>query len=175
MSNGDITNTDVQDFFSLNGVSLELSSENATKVDGLCTSINSDTNLVLKNLGISLPISDNDSNEWLKLTKQFGAGSLTLELLESQDTEEENTRAQRFWDRYKERLAELMASGGSLLEADFEADPRPNTLPTLTAELSSFRAMRHLRFPQRAAADQFVDEAEIAKSRASWKQAIRGL
>lgn len=175
MANGDITNTDVQNFLQLNGVGLTLDSETSTKVDSLCTSINADVNLILKNLGIALPISDSDSQEWLKLTKEFGATSLTLELLSAQDTEEENTRAQRFWDRYQSRLADLINSGGNLLEADFQTDPIPNTLPALVGQFDASLRKRFLRFPQHAAAVQFDNEQEIARTRAGWKQAIRGL
>lgn len=171
MANGDIDNSDVQAFVEL----ATLATGRDTEIDDICTSINSDVNLILKNLGISLPVTDSDSVGWLKLTKQFGAASLTMELLAGQDTEEENTRAQRFWDRYQARLMELINSGGQNLEADFQTDPVPLSIPQPLSQFDSEVRKRFLRFPQRAAADQFTDQKQIARTRADWKKAIGGL
>lgn len=171
MANGDIANTDILVFLELGS----LGTGKDTEIDTLCNEINSEVNLVLKNLGIALPVSDADSLNWLKLTKTFGAGSLTLEKFAAQDTEEENSRAQRLWERYRERLGELISSGGNILEADFQTDPIPNTLPTLVGEFDPNLRKRFLRFPQRVAADQYTDERELTRTRAGWKRAIRGL
>lgn len=171
MANGDITNTDVQAFRELG----TLSSGRAAEIDLICDNINSDVNLILRNLGIVLPVTDSDSVLWLKFTKLLGASSMTMELLSGQSTEEENTRAQRDWDKYKERIDALINSGGEILEVTFSTDPIISTLPALVGVNNAEQRKRFLRFPQRAAADQYTDEATIRKTRAPWKTAIRGL
>lgn len=172
MANGDVENGDVQAFIELGA---ELSATKATEVDTICGLINADVNLILANLGIALPVTDDNSVSWLKLTKLFGSTSLTLELLAGQDTEEENTRAQRYWDRYRQNIDQLLNSGGQMLEADFQTDPAPNTLPTVVGEYDASQRKRFLRFPQRAAADHHDNLRAIEKTRAGWRSAIEGL
>ncbi|MBD3260294.1 MAG: hypothetical protein GF334_01230 [Candidatus Altiarchaeales archaeon] len=174
--NGDITHVDIEELLELGSEFPTTSSSTLTEsdVDALCDSINREVNLVLRNLGLALPITDADSVAWLKLTKQFGAGSIVLDGLSSQATEEENTRADRWWNRYQERLDQLINSGGDVLETPTETDPRPNTVPVVFGEWDDERRKRFLRFPQRAAADHFTNHQEIRDTGADWKGAIGG-
>lgn len=177
MANGDIAHADVEGFLKLgqNFPSASSTTMTETEADAICDEINADVNLVLKRLGFALDISDADSLQWLKFTKLFGASAVILDGLLAQDSEEDNTRAQRYWDRYMERLTKLVDSGGELLDADRESDPQPNRVPTLVGEWDDEKRKRFLRFPQRAAADQYDHESAIASTRAPWKSAIRGL
>ncbi len=172
MANGDITNTDVQNFVDLGAA---LSVDKASDVDEICVGINADVNLILVRLGFRMPISDTDSLGWLTLTKKLGATALSLDLLMAQDSEEENTRAERYWEKYQLRIQELLESGGDVLAgAEMQADPRPNNAPVLVGELDASQRKRFLRFPQRAAADNYDNDIAIARTRAGWRPAIRG-
>jgi len=177
VANGDIAHADVEGFLKL-GAPFPASSDTTmteTEADAICDEINADVNLVLKRLGFALPISDADSLQWLTFTKLLGASSVILDGLLAQDSEEDNTRAQRYWDRYMDRLTKLVESGGDLLDADMETDPQPNRVPTLVGAWSDESRKRFLRFPQRAAADQYDHESELASTSAAWKSATRGL
>lgn len=175
MANGDIAHADIESFISL-GADFPASSDTSlteTEVDTMCSEINSDVNLILKRLGFSLPVTDSDSIAWLTQTKKFGAAAIVIHGLAAQDSEEENTRADWYWDKYQERLQELIDSGGDILEADVQDDPRPSRVPMLSTS-SARNRKRFLRFPQRAAADQYTDEATIDRTRADWKRKIEG-
>jgi hypothetical protein len=92
-----------------------------------------------------------------------------------QDTEEGNTRGERYWNRYLARLSQLLDSGGDILDgSDKQTDPRPSTMPRSVGDASGDYKKRNLRFPQRAAADQFTDERDTADVNAPWKGAISG-
>jgi hypothetical protein len=176
MANGDIAHADVEGFLKL-GATFPTSSDTAmteTDADSICNEINADVNLLLKQLGFSLPISDADSLQWLTFTKLNGAASIILDGIMAQDTEEENTRAQRYWERYMARLTKLVDSGGEILQAERDSDPQPNRVPIVVGEWDNQQRKRFLRFPQRAAADQYDDTSEVASTGASWKSAIRG-
>jgi hypothetical protein len=177
MANGDIAHADVEAFIKM-GQPFPSSSETTmteTEADSICNEINADVNLILKRLAFSMPISDSDSLEWIKFTKLNGASAIILDGLLAQDSEEGNTRAQRYWDRYMARLNKLVESGGEILQADRETDPQPNRIPTIVGEWDSSQRKRFLRFPQRAAADHHDNDSEIASTGAGWKSAIRGL
>jgi hypothetical protein len=73
------------------------------------------------------------------------------------------------------RLTQLVNSGGDILDGtDKQDDPRPNNSPLLVGDGSSDGEKRFLRFPQRAAADQYTDEKAIRESGANWKSATGG-
>jgi len=165
-NNGDITHTDIESFLKIGSAFPTTSNTTLTEddVDALCTSINSEVNLILTDLGFSLPITATDSIQWLKMVKQHGAGSLVLDGLASQATEENNTRAQRLWDRYRSWLDQLIESGGDILDAPKQTDPVPSTLPVVFGQYDEAHRKRYLRFPQRARVDHLDNEEEIADS-----------
>lgn len=172
MANGDIDFTNIEEMVDFGD---PLTEENRQRCNEICDHINAEVNLVLKRLGFNLPIASADSNQWLELTKKFGATSLVLDMLGAQNTEEENTRAQRFWDRYLMKLEELYSSGGALLDEDVSgADTVPSRVPILAGEYGDEQMKRYLRFPQRAAADQFTDERAIRQRPTTWSGAIKG-
>lgn len=177
MANGDITHADVEGFIKL-GRAFPTTSETgmtATEADGICTEINSEVNLALNRLGFVNPLTNADNINWAKNTKLFGASSLILDGMLAQDTEEGNTRAKRYWDRYLARLTQLVNSGGDILDgSDKQANPRPTNTPLLVGDGTSDGDKRNLRFPQRAAADEFTDKRAVRDSGADWKDAIRG-
>jgi len=179
MANGDITHADVEGFINL-GRDFPTTSTNPgvmteAEADSICTEISSEVNLALNRLGFGLPLSNSDNINWARNTKLFGASAIILDGLLGQDTEEGNTRAQRYWDRYIARLTQLMESGGDILDgSDKQTDPRPSTMPRGVGDASGDWKKRYLRFPQRAAADQFTDEREVGKISAPWKGAIAG-
>lgn len=147
----------------------------ASEADALCNEINAEVNLWLKRLGFSLPIMDSDSLTWLQLTKTLGASAYVLDGLMASDAEQDNTRASRLWDQYEKRLQILRDTGGEILGAERQTSPRPCNVPILVGEYDDSQRKRFLRFPQRAAADQYDDEREIADTDADWAAAIRGL
>lgn len=171
MANGDISHEDIEQFIEIG----TLDTTQANAVDQICNGINSDVNLVLRRLGISLPVTDNDSLEWLELTKKLGAASLSVDYLMGQDSEEENTRSQRYWDKYLARIRELIESGGDILEADFQTDPRPLNVPVSVFDSQASLEKKSMRFPQRAAAEHYEDDLVVRRSRQGYKRAIRGL
>lgn len=175
--NGNITVTEIESFLEF-GASFPESSDTTltqTDVNNICDGINAEVNLILDRLGFELPVTATNSVEWLELTKKFGAGSLVIDGLGAQSSEEENTRAQRYWDRYMERIQDLINSGGAILaDAVLQDDPRPSMVPVVYGQRVGARRKRYLRFPQRAAADQYDDEAAIANTRAPWTGAIGG-
>jgi len=176
-NNGDITYIDIEAFLALGHDFPETSTTTLTQsdVDEICTNINADVNLILERLGFELPVTGTNSVEWLELTKKFGAASLVIDSLGAQNSEEENTRATRFWTRYTQRLDDLISSGGEILtDAPVQTDPMPSRVPTVYGQRVSSRRKRYLRFPQRAAADQYDDENAVRSTRAGWKSSIRG-
>lgn len=177
MANGDVTHTDVEGFLQLGYPLPETSNTTMTagEADALCNEVNSEVNLWLKRLGFALPITDADSLTWLQFTKTLGASAYILEGLMAQDVEQDNTRATRLWDQYEKRLQVLRDTGGEILDAARQTSPRPCNVPILVGEYDDAQRKRFLRFPQRAAADQYDDEAEIADTDADWVTAIRGL
>jgi hypothetical protein len=177
MANGDVDHADIEAFLTLGEPFPADSDTTMTEADAdaICDDINAEINLILKRLGFQMPITDTDSLTWLSLTKKFGAGALVLDGLMAQSTQEENTRAQRYWDRYETRRMQLAESGGEILDAAMETNPQPNRMPVLVGEHSDEGRKRYLRFPQRAAADHYDNDAEIAATGASWTNAIRGL
>lgn len=164
--NGDITHTDIEAFLKLGSTFPATSNTTLTEddVDALCTSINSEVNLILADLGFALPVTTTQSVAWLKMVKQHGAGSLTLDGLAALSTEENNTRAQRFWDRYRSWLDQLIESGGDILDAPKQTDPIPSVLPVVFGQYDEAHRKRFLRFPQRARVDHLDNEEEIADS-----------
>lgn len=177
MANGDIQHADVEGFIKL-GYKFPATSNTAmteAEADSICDEINSEVNLALKQLAFSLPLGNADNINWARNTKLFGASSIILDGILGADTEEGNTRADRYWDRYLARIAQLFDSGGSNLEdSDRQSDPRPNTQPILYGKTTSDGEKRSLRFPQRAAADQYDDEEATRNVGASWRRSIGG-
>jgi len=179
-NNGDITHTDLEAFIALGSpIPIDATTTlDEDAADAICDSINGEVNLLLDRLGISTPVSASSSPnscEWLKLTKQLGATSLYLDGLTAQNSEDENERANRYWERYTARLQELWSSGGEILaDADTVTDPAPSRVPVVVSASTSASRKRHLRFPQRAAADQYDDELAISRTGAGWRSAIRG-
>jgi hypothetical protein len=177
MANGDITHADVEGFIKL-GYKFPASSNTAmteAEADSICDEINSEVNLALKRLGFSLPLGDADNINWTRATKLFGASSIILDGILGSDTEEGNTRATRYWDRFLARLSQLIDTGGAILEdSDRQTDPRPNNQPILYGKSDSEGEKRFLRFPQRAAADHYDNEESILDVGASWRTRIRG-
>jgi hypothetical protein len=179
MANGDILHADVEGFINL-GRDFPATSTNPgvmieAEADSICQEISSEVNLALNRLGFGLPLSNTNNINWARNTKLFGASAIILDGLLGQDTEEGNTRAQRYWDRYINRLSQLMDSGGDILDGeDKQTDPRPSNMPLGVGDASGDYKKRNLRFPQRAAADQYTDERETAKVNAPWKGAIAG-
>lgn len=163
MANGDIQHADVESFLSFGAAfptaatSEGVLTEN--EVDGICDDINSDVNLVLRRLNITLPITDSDALNWLDLTKKWGACSIVLDSLKAQDTEEENTRSQRFWDRYMSRLEKLWESGGEILPGVSYNDDNPTTIPTQKSSVTTA-----LRFPQLAFVTHRNNQARIRQA-----------
>jgi hypothetical protein len=176
MANGDITHADIEKFIEFGAAFPESSDTTLTEsdVDSICDGINAEVNLVLKRLGFELPSADPDSIQWLSQTKLFGATSLTLDGLAAQNTEEENQRAERYWEKYQQRIQELIESGGDVIDAPKEDDPHPSNVPVVTGEFDNELMKRHLRFPQRAAADMFTRNEAIKKARTTWSRAIKG-
>lgn len=177
MANGDVTHAEIEAFLKV-GAPFPSSSSTTlteTEADALCGEVNAEVNLALKQLGFSLPISDTDSLTWLKLTKTLGSAAYILDGLMAQDTQEDNTRAQRLWTMYERRLSKLFESGGEVIQADRQADPRPTNVPIAVGEWEDQQRKRFLRFPQRAAADQYDDEVAIHDTSADWYTVVRGL
>lgn len=175
--NGNITYVDIESFLAT-GQSFPVTSDTTfsqSDVNDICDNINAEVNLVLERLGFEMPVTAANSVEWLELTKKFGAASLVIDGLGAQNSEEENTRATRFWERFSDRLNDLMNSGGEILtDATVQTDPMPSRVPTVYGQRVGARRKRYLRFPQRAAADQYDDEAAATQTYAGWKSAIRG-
>lgn len=178
MANGDIAHADIEQFIKLGRPFPATSSTGMTEDDAdiICEDINAEVNLVLRRLGFSLPLSNATNITWVSNTKKLGASSLILDGMMAQDVDEGNTRAGRYWNRYIARLTDLVNSGGDLLDpSDKQTDPRPNNAPYLAGESTEEGMKRFLRFPQRAAADQYTDELAIRESGAGWLSAIGGL
>lgn len=177
MANGDITHEDVEEFIILGRPfpAASATGMDEKSADSICDEINAEVNLALWRLGFSNPLASADNINWAKNTKKFGASSLILDGMLAQDTEEGNTRARRYWDRYLARLTQLINSGGDILDGtDKQTDPRPTNTPLLVGDGTGDGDKRYLRFPQRAAADQFTDEKATRESGAGWKGAIGG-
>jgi len=175
--NGNITVTEIESFIEFGASFPESSDTTLTQsdVNDICDGINAEVNLILSRLGFEMPVTAANSVEWLELTKKFGAGSLVIDGLGGQSSEEENTRADRYWNRYMERIQELLNSGGAILDdAELQTDPLPSRVPVAYSERLSRSRKRRLRFPQRAAADQYEDESAVAATRAPWTGAIGG-
>ncbi len=159
MANADISHVDVEDTINL-GQSLE--QDSARDITQLCAEINSDVNLYLTRLGFVLPITDTQSLDWIRLTKKYGATALALDYLMGQDSEEENTRAQRYWDRYLARIKDLLSMGiDTLPGATVQTSPRPNSAPVSVGATSNQGLMNPMRFPQRAAVEQDINDRSI--------------
>lgn len=179
MANGDITHADVEGFINL-GRDFPSTSTNPgvmieSEADSICTEISAEVNLALNRLGFSLPLANTNNISWARNTKLFGASAIILDGLLGQDTEEGNTRASRYWERYMARLSQLIESGGDILDgSDKQTDPRPSTMPRGVGDASGETEKRYLRFPQRAAADQYTDEANVRSIGAAWRRAIGG-
>lgn len=176
-NNGDITYIDIEAFLALGQEFPVTSNTTLTQddVNAICDNINAEVNLVLTRLGFAMPVTAPNSIEWLELTKKFGAASLVIDGIGAQNSEEENNRASRFWSRFTDRLKTLVEGGGQILtDATVETDPMPSRVPTVYGQRVSSRRKRYLRFPQRAAADQYDDETAISRTNASWKSSIRG-
>lgn len=160
MANADISNVDVEDTIDLGGQ--DLKPDVARDINQLCVEINSDVNLYLTRLGFVLPITDTQSLDWIRLTKKYGATALALDYLVGQDSEEENTRAQRFWKRYQDRIKQLLDMGtGTLPGATVQTSPRPNSAPVAVGSTSNMSLMNPMRFPQRAAVEHDINRTSI--------------
>lgn len=174
MANGDVTYTDVEGFIKLGRAFPETSSTTMTQDDAanICSDINAEVNLILKRLGFALPMTDADSIRWVRLTKLNGAACYTIDGLMAQDSEEGVTRAERYCERYQARLNQLVNSGGEILDADKQTDPRPTSSPLLVG--GDEQDKRYLRFPQRSRADEYDNKQGIEDSGAPWVDYIRG-
>lgn len=177
MANGDILHADVEGFIKL-GYKFPATSNTAmteAEADSICVEVNSEVNLVLLQLAFSLPLGNSDNINWARNTKLFGASSIILDGILGHDTEEGNTRATRYWDRYLARITQLMNSGGATLDdSDRQVDPQPNNQAILYGKTDSEGEKRFLRFPQRAAADHYDNDRAIRNVGASWRRAIGG-
>lgn len=142
--NGDITSDDVVSSIEFGPVSEDAH----VKIDEICATINGEVNMYLARVGFA-ELTDDRAIAWAKLTKSFGAISLTIEMFAGQDTDEENSRAQRLWDRYQNRLNELLSSNGMIL-SELGGATVINRLPTVPSGVRG--RQRKLRFPQAAAA-----------------------
>ena len=176
MANGDVTHAEVEGFLQFGNPfpSSSNSTMTETEADSRCSEVNAEVNLALKRLGFSLPIADTDSLTWLQMTKTLGASAYILDGLMAQDTQQDNTRAQRLWTMYERRLSQLLESGGEIIQADRTVDPMPSNVPIIVGEWDANMRKRFLRFPQRAAADQYDDETATRDTDADWSTAIRG-
>ncbi len=177
MASGDVTHAEVEGFLQL-GYPFPTASDSTmteSEADACCNSINAEVNLWLKRLGFSLPITNTDDVTWLQFTKTLGSSAYILDGLMAQDSEQDNTRAKRLWDMYEQRLQTLRDTNGEILQTERDSGVRPTNLPMVVGEYSSGYGKAHMRFPQRAAADQYDDEIAINESGGDWASAIRGL
>jgi hypothetical protein len=163
MANADISHVDIEDTVNFGE---PLSEAAARDIGDLCDEINSDVNIYLTRINFVMPITDSQSLDWIRLTKRMGATALAIDYLMGQASEEENTRAQRYWKRYQERISTLVSMGKNTLPgAAVETSPRPNSLPVVVDKGSDMALWNPMRFPQRAAVEQEVNRATIRKGK----------
>lgn len=152
--NGDITAAEVAQTINFG----PLTEESTAKIDTICDNINGEVNLYLDQVGHAI-LTNPKAISWAALTKKFGAASLAIEMFAGANTDEENSRAQRLWDRYQDRLRELLSTGGAILGDT--ATEIINRLPTVPR--NSRRAGRVARFPQSAAIAHHVNEQKLSE------------
>jgi hypothetical protein len=171
MANGDVDHTDIDTM--IQGFEATSTSEPSdTEVDEYCDFINAEVNLALTAAGFVLNLTNADNIAWAEMTKRFGAGSLTLDFIYTL-TGNESDRAQRWWDTYERRIQRLLENPNLLDDADKDTDPRVNYAPVLVGYYGVDGRRRHLKFRERAAVQQRVDEVGIERMASADRARIR--